>query len=87
MYVWIALKTEFSLGLAFFCVSVYCLWDLQVRKSAKTTLKLGPTVLFTYLKIILLQYFQYSAISGIQTDSKYIFNSVDFWDLIQVNDF
>ena len=32
----------------------------------KKTLKLSPTVLFTYLKIILLQYFQFSGISDIQ---------------------
>ena len=37
---------------------------------AKTTLKLDPTTLFTYLKIILLQCFQFSVISGIQTDLK-----------------
>ena len=29
----------------------------------KTTLKLGPTILFTYLKIILLQYFQFLVFS------------------------
>ena len=39
---------------------------------AKTTLKLGcPTTLFTHLKIIFLQCFQFSAISSIQTDPKY----------------
>ena len=37
----------------------------QILFLAKTTLKLGPTVLFTYLKIILLQYFQFSIISNI----------------------
>ena len=35
---------------------------------SKSTLKLDPTALFTHLKIILLQYFQFSVISGIQTD-------------------
>ena len=40
--------------------------------STKTTLKLGPTTLFTYLKIILLQYFQFSRISSIQTDPQSI---------------
>ena len=49
---------------------MHCSRDLQVLFSAKTTLKLGPTTLFTHLKIILLQYFQFSAISGIQTDPK-----------------
>ena len=31
----------------------------------KITLKLGPTVLFTHLKFILLQCFQFSTINGI----------------------
>ena len=35
----------------------------------------NPTVLFTHLKIILLQYFQFSAIRGIQTDSTYILST------------
>ena len=43
--------------------SVYCSQDPQTTFSKKTTLKLGPTVLFTHLKIILLQYFQFSAFS------------------------
>ena len=36
----------------------------------KNILKLGLTVLFTHLKIILLKYFQFLTISGIQTDPK-----------------
>jgi len=36
---------------------MYCSRDPQVQNSAKSILKLGLTVLFTYLKIILLQYF------------------------------
>ena len=32
--------------------------------------------LFTHLKIILLQYFQFSAISGIQIDSKFPFSKI-----------
>ena len=52
-----------------FCMGpVRCSRDPQVLFSAKTTLKLGLTTLFTHLKIILLQCFQFSAISGIQTD-------------------
>ena len=40
---------------------------------------MGPTILFTHLKIILLQYFQFlvfsfSRISSIQTDSKAYLN-------------
>ena len=34
----------------------------------KTTLKLDLTILFTHLKIILLQYFQFLVISDIQKD-------------------
>ena len=37
----------------------------------KKTLKLDLTVLFTCLKIILLQYFQFLVISGIQTDPRF----------------
>ena len=36
----------------------------------KNNFKTKSTVLFTHLKIILLQCFQFSAISGIQTDPK-----------------
>ena len=36
------------------------------KKNANLTLKLGPTALFTHLKIILLQCFQFSIINGIQ---------------------
>ena len=51
---------------------VHCLWNPQIWISANFSLKLGLTVLFTYLKIILLQYFQFSTINGIQTDLKEI---------------
>ena len=55
---------------------VYYSRDLQILYLAKKTLKLGPTVLFTHLKIILLQCFQFSifnfqfliTISSIQMD-------------------
>ena len=43
-----------------FCVgSVHYSGDPQVQISTKKNLKLGPTVLFTHLKIILLQCFQF----------------------------
>ena len=45
--------------------SMHCSQDPQVRKNANVKLKLDPTVLFTHLKIILLQYFKFSVISGI----------------------
>ena len=62
----------------FFLVDpVHYLRDLQTTFfPKKTILKLCPTALFTYLKIILLQYFQFSAISGIQTDPKQIRRNV-----------
>ena len=47
---------------------MHCSWDPQVFFLAKTTLKLGLMALFTHLKIILLQYFQFLVISGNQTD-------------------
>ena len=39
--------------------------------SVKFSLKIGHTALFTYLKMILLQCFQFLAINGIQTDPKW----------------
>ena len=47
---------------------MHCSQDSQVWNLAKFLLKLDLTVLFTHLKIVLLQYFQFSAISSIQTD-------------------
>ena len=54
-------------------------------------LKMDPSVLFIHLKIILLQYFQFSIfskISGIQTNPKWLFIFVSFefqlcWNLIR----
>ena len=43
-----------------FVSSMHCSQDSQIRNLIKLTLKLRPTVLFTYLKIILLLYFQFS---------------------------
>ena len=48
---------------------MYYLQDPQVQKNENVKLKLGLTVLFIHLKIILLQSFQLSVISGIQIDS------------------
>ena len=47
---------------------VYYSRDSQVRILANFYLKRGSTALFTHLKIILQQCFQFSAISGIQTN-------------------
>ena len=38
-------------------------------KKCNSNFKIGSTILFTHLKIISLQYFQFSVISSIQTDS------------------
>ena len=51
------------------CVGLmHCSLDPQISFFVKLSLKIGPTALFIHLKIILLQYFQFSVISGIQTD-------------------
>ena len=49
---------------------VYCLWTHKFHFSATFSLKMSLTVLFTHLKIILLQYFSVSVFSCIQTDLK-----------------
>ena len=49
---------------------MHYLRDLQIFFFRKITSKMGPMALFTYLKVILLQCFQFSAISDIQTDPK-----------------
>ena len=43
---------------------MHYLQNLQIFFSGKKTLKLDLTVLFTYLKIILLQYFQFSVFNN-----------------------
>ena len=53
--------------------TVHYLWTHKFHFSATFSLKMGPTALFTHLKIILLQCFQFSVfnfskISSIQTD-------------------
>ena len=48
---------------------MHYLQDPQVQKNENVKLKLGLTVLFIHLKIILLQSFQLLVISGIQIDS------------------
>ena len=51
------LRSGVSCIYVFLVGSIHCLRDLQVRNLTKFSLKLGPTVPFTYLKIILLQCF------------------------------
>ena len=61
-----------------FCVGlVHCSRDLQVQISVNFSLKLGSMALFTHLKIILLQCFQFSVISDIQTDPYYLLQEID----------
>ena len=48
--------------------SMHCLWDPQTFFLTKFSLKMDHTALFTNLKIILLQYFQFSVIIDIHTD-------------------
>ena len=57
----------------FFLDLVHYSQDSQVQENTNLTLKLDLTILFTHLKIILLQYFQFSTISSIQTDFKISF--------------
>ena len=55
---------------------------------ALKNIKMGPTVLFTHLKIILLQYFQFSisaTISSIQMDHIYIYIYIFFFFLFLKN--
>ena len=60
------MKLNFQLRFDFPMSPMHCLGDPQVLYSAKKTLKLGPTVLFIHLKIILLQCFQFSIFSNKQ---------------------
>ena len=63
---------------------VHCSWTHKFHFLSIFSLKMSPTVLFTYLKIILLQCFQFSVfsfskISSIQTHPK---SSFLFWDVL-----
>ena len=54
--------TKFTVPVLFNTVHAlfqYCSWDPQSLYSGKKNLKMGPTVLFIHLKIILLQCFQF----------------------------
>ena len=56
---------------------VHCSWSHKLHFLSTFSLKMGLTVLFTHLKIILLQCFQFSVfsfskISSIQTDPTYM---------------
>ena len=66
---------------------MHCSWDSQTSFLVKFLLKMGSTALFTHLKIILLQYFQflvfmYSAISGIQTNHTCVLGMDEICQLI-----
>ena len=60
-WVWIAVDRTFAF---FWLDPVHCSGDPQVQNSAKSNLKLSLTELFTHLKIILLQCFQFSVFSN-----------------------
>ena len=85
-HVHVSLKSAFSLSFFLFfqpafvnfftvnSVSVHCLQTHKLHFLVTFLLKIGPTVLFTHLKIISLQYFQFQfsvsgQISSIQTFS------------------
>ena len=58
---------------------IHCSWDPQSLYSEKKKLKMGLMILFTHLKIILLQCFQFSVfskISCIQMDLKCLKDSL-----------
>ena len=66
--------TKSSVNSAF----VHCLWTHKFHFSETFSLKMGLTILFIHLKIILLQYFQFQfsvsvtiTINSIQTDPLY----------------
>ena len=59
VYGWIELKSVFSYVGRFSVSPMHYSRDPQILYSTKKTLKLCFTVLFTHLKIILLQYFQF----------------------------
>ena len=48
----------------FFVGLMHCSRDPKVWKNANVKLKLGPTTLLIHLKIILLQYFQFSVFNN-----------------------
>ena len=65
------LGIAFSSGAFFYCESRVLFTRPVSTFSVKFSLKLGPTILFTHLKIILLQCFQFlvfSTINSIQTN-------------------
>ena len=51
------------------------------------SLKLGLTTLFTHLKMILLQYFQFSAISSIRIDHYFILIMLDLCHWVGTRNF
>ena len=53
----VAAKFDFSIFFSQSVHIVHCSWTHKFHFSVTFSLKSGPTVLFTYLKIILLQYF------------------------------
>ena len=63
-------EKEKNARLCFFCGSRALFTGFASTNFSKFFLKRGLTGLFTHLKIILLQCFQFSIINGIQMDSR-----------------
>ena len=61
---------------------VHCSWDSQISFSVNIIFNIGLMALLIHLKIILLQYFQFSVISDIQTDL-YSQNNKAGWYLLR----
>ena len=55
--------------------TVHCSWTYKFHFSTTFSLKMGPMALFTYLKNILLQCFQFSVFSFSKISSIHTFNS------------
>ena len=80
--VWISLAFSHGWHLCFCVGLVHCLRNLQVLILVNFSLKLGLMIIFTHLKIILLQCFQFSTISSIQI--KQTLKALSFVKLLQL---
>ena len=78
-------KFDFSINFQSHVDPVYCLGTYKFYFSATFSLKISPTVLFTHLKIILLQYF--SVFNCIQTDPISIVLQYEMQEIVQDLDF
>ena len=79
VWVWIATGYTFCVSAFFSLGPMHYSQDLQVLNLTKSTLKLSPTALFTHLKIILLQCFQFSIFSNKRYSNRLWMSSV-WWN-------